>query len=294
MTYSFIIIDYLRFKGRSLHFMAKQMEFHVSHTGPIWIFLSHSIWNGRMSSIHSFGPTSKQHYPFLIISFPVQDIFMIPSCVHRLTAGQGFLYLSQYDLQLWGRWERPLDLYLWVWWFKRPNIFKTGWSIPPTTYLFPKVLLHWVQSTKNWWQSSKLSVKECWNHRSSLPFHLRLIDESLNHRTSKHDEIKSFISAKRWTSLSEILKPISVDDLAQQCNLNRHYFSRLFKEQVNISPSNSSSSTASAKPVSYWKIPIKPCKKLQRSVGYSNQFNFSTAFKRHFPTIPTKWRREHR
>lgn len=91
---------------------------------------------------------------------------------------------------------------------------------------------------------------------------------------------------------SEYMNGITVDEIAQRLNLDRTYFSTLFKKALGISPKqyllvyrmqiaaklmyeNQSSVTVAA-----------------YSVGYNDIFNFSKMFKRHFGMTPSEYIKE--
>ncbi|HEM4756537.1 TPA: helix-turn-helix transcriptional regulator, partial [Streptococcus suis] len=122
-----------------------------------------------------------------------------------------------------------------------------------------------------------------------------LIDCSLTKTSSKHDENKEFYIREAINFVERNYeKAISVDDLAQVCNLNRHYFSRLFKEQMNISPQQFIIQYRLSEACELLKNTTKTLQEIAEEIGYSNQFNFSTAFKRHYQISPNRWRKIHK
>lgn len=88
---------------------------------------------------------------------------------------------------------------------------------------------------------------------------------------------------------SEYMNDVTVEKMAQRVNLERTYFSVLFKEKMGVSPKqylidyrmNVAASLIIKKDIS---IAVAAC-----SVGYSDLFTFSKMFKRHFGVSPTEY-----
>ncbi len=89
---------------------------------------------------------------------------------------------------------------------------------------------------------------------------------------------------------SEYMNGITVDEIAQRLSLDRTYFSTLFKKQLGISPKQY-----------LLRYRMQLAAKLMRenqssvtvaaySVGYSDIFNFSRMFKRHFGVTPSEYK----
>lgn len=83
---------------------------------------------------------------------------------------------------------------------------------------------------------------------------------------------------------------ISIEDIANHCNLNRNYFTRLFKDELEITPSQfliryRLNIAADLLKNSDWSI-----SDISNHIGYANQFNFSSAFKKHYQVSPFDWR----
>ena len=89
---------------------------------------------------------------------------------------------------------------------------------------------------------------------------------------------------------SEYMHNITITELAQRLNLDRTYFSYIFKKKMGISPKeyllnhrmNTAASLIKNKDISISSV--------ARSVGYSDLYIFSKMFKRHFGVSPTGYR----
>ena len=84
---------------------------------------------------------------------------------------------------------------------------------------------------------------------------------------------------------------ISIDDIAQHCNLNRKYFSKLFKQEMGLTPSQfilNYRMNIACQLLTNRQLSIQS---IAQQVGYTNQFNFSAAFKRVKSLAPYDWRK---
>ena len=85
---------------------------------------------------------------------------------------------------------------------------------------------------------------------------------------------------------------ITISELAQRLNLDRTYFSVIFKEKIGISPKqyllNYRMNTA-ASLIAQGNISISVA---AYSVGYSDLYVFSKMFKRHFGVSPTAYMKQ--
>lgn len=88
------------------------------------------------------------------------------------------------------------------------------------------------------------------------------------------------------------VKPIGVEDIADHCSLSRTYLTRLFKEEVGITPSKYLSQYRLSQAQELLKDPDYTIGEVAELTGFSNQFVFSTAFKKEFGAPPSAWRKE--
>jgi AraC-like DNA-binding protein len=88
--------------------------------------------------------------------------------------------------------------------------------------------------------------------------------------------------------------PITVEDIAQFCNLNRSYLGTLFKEKLKKSPQQFLiyyRMNQAAELLCFTDLSIG---EIGKSVGYPNQLHFSRAFRNVYDVPPSQWRKEHK
>lgn len=84
---------------------------------------------------------------------------------------------------------------------------------------------------------------------------------------------------------------ITIEDIANWCNLNRSYLTKLFKKYKNISLQQFLIKYRMSKACEKLKITSLSIKDIGESIGYSNQLNFSRAFKNQFGISPSEYRK---
>lgn len=84
--------------------------------------------------------------------------------------------------------------------------------------------------------------------------------------------------------------PITVEQMAASCNLNRSYFTRLFKKVTQSSPQDFLIKYRMTKAEEFLKVTNYPIGKVSELVGYPNQLYFSKAFKNFFGISPKEYR----
>lgn len=83
---------------------------------------------------------------------------------------------------------------------------------------------------------------------------------------------------------------ISVEDIANHCNLNKIYFARLFKAELSLTPSKFLTRYRLNKAADLLLNTKLSIQCISEEIGYSNQFNFSAAFKKNYNLSPFEFR----
>ncbi len=88
-------------------------------------------------------------------------------------------------------------------------------------------------------------------------------------------------------------REITVDEVANFCKLNRSYFSRKFKETMGCTPQEFLIHQRLTNAADLMQRTDLPVKVIAAQCGYTNQFNFSQAFKKCYGLPPREWRRKY-
>ncbi len=278
--------------------MVSKQEFHIFNNRSYIDLYPVQFGKEICQPLHSFGPTKKQHYLFHYIVSGSGDFYLTEKQKSfHLTAGQGFLIapdsICSYEADLTDPWT-----YIWIEFdglkaehflhqaglSRNQPIFSS--SHPPVESDVYKEI-DYIQQLHN--------AKSAQLIGHLYLFIAALIEESATKQISKHSDAKDLYIREAINFVERNLdRPISIDDIAKQCNLNRHYFSRLFKEQMGISPQQFLIQYRMSRACELLKDTDKQLKEIAELVGYSNQFNFSTAFKNHYQLSPNQWRQKNK
>ena len=96
-------------------------------------------------------------------------------------------------------------------------------------------------------------------------------------------EAIKFIQRNYW-------KDISIQDIADHCNIHRSYLSRIFKASIDVTPQEFLIRCRLDVACELLKTTGNSVGEISQMVGYPNQLNFSRAFKRKMGQSPQKWR----
>lgn len=83
---------------------------------------------------------------------------------------------------------------------------------------------------------------------------------------------------------------ISVEDIADNCGLNRSYFGKIFKKSVGRTPQEFLLNYRMTKASELLKLTKLSVGDISKAVGYDNPFHFSRAFKAVYGIPPREWR----
>lgn len=247
--------------------------------------------------LHSFGPSLKEHYLFHYI-ISGKGIFYDTEAQKEyvLSAGQGFLIppnvICSYEADQDDPWA-----YAWV----EFNGLKAAHFLQQAGLgKKQKIFSQRVTATDSPVYKEMMAILENYESRSSkIIGHLyhfldALIDSSLEKKELIYDDTKELYIREAIHFIERnYSSSISIDEIADFCNLNRSYFSRLFKEQMSISPQQFLIQYRLSQACELLKEGQLSLSEIAEAVGYSNQFNFSAAFKRQYKLSPAKWRKQY-
>lgn len=245
--------------------------------------------------LHSFGPSLKQHYLFHYIVSGEGNFYVTEEeKSFHLTAGQGFLIppgvVCSYEADLENPWT-----YIWIEFdgLKAEHFLKQA-GLGSQQLIFSQTK----PAKSSLVYSTATAVLNSHNNRSAgliaqlYLFIDALITESSTRTEINHSDAKDLYIREAINFVERNFQAtITVDDMAQSCNLNRQYFSRLFKEQMNVTAQQFIIQYRLSQACEMLKNTNLSLTEIAERVGYSNQFNFSAAFKRQYKQSPSTWRR---
>lgn len=85
---------------------------------------------------------------------------------------------------------------------------------------------------------------------------------------------------------------LTIGEVADYCNIDRSYLSRLFQQQFGYGPKHSLLLLRMEVAISLLSDPSLPVKVIAYSLGYTSQMQFAKVFQQYFHRSPTQWRRE--
>ena len=88
------------------------------------------------------------------------------------------------------------------------------------------------------------------------------------------------------------MEDLSMAELADICRLNRGYFSKIFKEQMDTTPQQFLLRFRMSQACSLLKHSNVSVKEIGAAVGHPDQLHFSRAFKSVFSQSPREWRKQ--
>ncbi len=85
-------------------------------------------------------------------------------------------------------------------------------------------------------------------------------------------------------------EPITIEDIADFCCLNRSYLGKIFKDALNKTPQQYLIYYRMKQATQFLKYTNMSVGEIGKAVGYPNQLHFSRAFRNVYKMPPTKWR----
>lgn len=122
-----------------------------------------------------------------------------------------------------------------------------------------------------------------------------LISGSSGKRAVQGGRLAEFYTKEATTFIAQnYALPLTVEDMANRCNLDRSYFGKIFKETMGQSPQEFLIRYRMAKAAELLKLTDLPIGKISAQVGYPNQLHFSRAFKNIYSVSPRAYRQNHK
>lgn len=122
-----------------------------------------------------------------------------------------------------------------------------------------------------------------------------LIQTSSTRREPRETQLRDFYIQEAVSYMEgHYQKDLTVEEIANACQLNRSYFSKLFKEKKGCPPQEYLIRLRLSKAADLMKNTSVSIGDISASCGYPNQLHFSRAFKQHYGLSPREWRAQNR
>lgn len=130
--------------------------------------------------------------------------------------------------------------------------------------------------------------------------HLYLIMDAIQKgssrkRTTQGGKLSEFYTREAITFIEQnYALPVTVEDMAKRCNLDRSYFGKIFRETMGQPPQEFLIRYRMSKAAELLKLTELSIGDISIQVGYPNQLHFSRAFKKVYNISPREYRQNHK
>lgn len=231
---------------------------------------------------HSFGPASREYY---LLHFVVsgKGQFTADGVTHHLKAHDCFL-IKPHEITFYIADEHDPWHYIWLGFeCEIPDLNITQQRVMNSKKLsnifLPLLDIPHMKGGKEAYLCSKIWEIVTLLSRDEAP--------SLNRSAEYVSQAISCIE-------TEYMLDISVTELARRLNLDRSYFSTLFKKVMDMSPQKYLNNFRLEKAVKFMTEYDYTVTQAALSTGYSDVFSFSKMFKRHFGVSPAQYKEQHK
>lgn len=255
----------------------------------------------RCAPSHSFGPAARTHFLFHYVISGTGTLYADDSAgvtqTYQIKSGQGFMifpnqittYIADKNLPWEYTWLEFDGLRV------KEAVEIAGFSLnEPIYHAHSRVL-------RETMMNEMLYIAE---HGDLSPFHLighlyLFLDAMTNSVSSiklkKAGRLRDFYVREALTFMEQNFhNDISVEDIADNCGLNRSYFGKIFKESTGRTPQEFLLNYRMTKATELLKLTKLTVGDISNAVGYDNPLHFSRAFKNIFGISPREWRNQNR
>ncbi len=246
---------------------------------------------------HSFGPASRNHYLFHYVisgsgTLSAQDEHG-ESRDYSISTGQGFMIFPDQITTYIASAETPWE---YVWLEFDGLRAKESIEIAGLSPSNPVYHSHSVEMRENMLKEMLYIVHHKDEPALNLIGHLYLfldfmLRSAAHVRKPSQNKLRDFYLKEAIAFIEQNFQNnISVEDIAENCGLNRSYFGKIFKDCVGKSPQEFLIHYRMIKAAELLRMTKKSVQEIGISVGYPNALHFSRAFKNVYGISPRSWR----
>lgn len=228
---------------------------------------------------HAFGPSARTH---LLLHYVVSGKGTFTVCDNRYTLGPGWIFVIRpYEITYYEADRADPWRYIWVG-------FESGMSLPAA---LEEDVLFLPQSG-----SLFSAMWECSERKSGRELALcgRIYEllSLLSEGASPSGGAQQYVEMAKTFIENEYMRNISIAELARQLNLNRSYFSSIFRQHTGRSPQQFLTDCRLRKAAELMSEHGCTPGEAALSTGYPDIFSFSRMFKRHYGVSPSEYVRQ--
>ncbi len=277
-------------------------SFHVFSDTRFLDLAAYQYGGEQCKPLHSYGPAIRNHYLFHYVlsgkgTLEVnlkKDEKAVSYPVH---AGQGFLiepgYITTYTADHYDPWE-----YVWIEFDGlRAGEFTSEAGLTAASPVF-------TPSSPEAAETIAREMLYMIEHPNVTGLHFignlylildTLISSSSKRRKIQHGKLSRFYAQEAISFIEQSYPlPITVEDMAKRCNLDRSYFGKVFKDTIGQSPQEFLIRYRMTKASTLLTMTDLPISNICEQVGYPNQLHFSRAFKNVYGVSPRTYRQKHK
>ena len=245
------------------------------------VFVTDNAYNGLNPVMFGYENCKSRHFcgpairPYYLIHFVVSGFgkFIINNKTYKLSAGEMFVITPLVETYYEADEKNPWS-YIWI------GFTSDKLPINLTDTIFCPEALTVFNSMKD--------CEKFENGRSAFLAGklLELFSLILENKRRTPDYIDKALNCIH----SEYMKELTVNSIAERLNLDRTYFTTLFKSKMGVSPKKYIFNYRMSVAASLLINENSSVTVAANSVGYSDIYNFSKMFKKHFGVSPNKYK----
>lgn len=243
---------------------------------------------------HHYGPVARNHYLFHLVTAGKGTLITDTAGTFELEKGQGFLICPDQITTYYADNEQPWTYY-WIELagLRVSQLFRAGGlNINQPVLTLPNESverraiyeLQYILDHSNVTSNSLLGHTYLFLDCITTP-QLNNNELNMSKKQGYFDKVHEFISY-------HYAEDITVDQIADECRLNRSYLNSLFKADFGISIQQFLIQYRLSKGAQLLAETTQSIKEISENVGYRDQLYFSKSFKKIYGTSPKRWREE--
>lgn len=250
---------------------------------------------------HSFGPAARNHYVFHYVISGTGTLMADDSKgethTFQIKSGQGFMLFPHQINTYYADKELPWE-YTWI----EFDGLRAKEAVEIAGLNVNQPIYH--ANSKDLRQEMMNEMLYIARHANESPLHLighlylfldYMTRSAASMKLNQGGRIRDFYIKEALSYIEQNFQnPISIEDIAACCGLNRSYFGKIFRDTIGRPPQEFLMNYRMVKAAELLKLTTLSIADIGNAVGYPNQLHFSRAFKHIYGVSPREWRNQNR